>query len=358
MGNTVPGFYVSDDGDDANSGLNEGSPFKTLARAYGAALAHPTLKRVVVLSNHSEPGLVTLDPTSRQVSGDTPVLITGKSKEVTLSRNGGYNDSVIAILGGAKVAFENITVSGKRTGAIKHRALLIGGNETEVTLGKGTVITGAKRYDGSSTYYYGFGIWLYGSAKLIMKGNSAVTGCETNVYVHGAVAVENASLEISEDASVSENSCEDIGGSNAGVYLVSGTVTMTGGKISGNIATKSGGVYVAGGTFTMEGGEISYNRSTNIAGGVHINGGTFNMAGGEIRGNVASSGGAGTGGGVYVSSGTFNMTGGIIYGTNASDTMLKNISGTGAAFYKDTNATVTPAGLDTRNETFDMRPPS
>jgi hypothetical protein len=312
-----------------------------------------------VLSNYSEPGLVTLDPTDREKSGDTPVLITGKSREVTLSRNGGYDDSVIAILGGAKVAFENITVNGNGMGIIKHRALLIGGNGTEVTLGKGTVITGGKRYDTISTPYYGIGIRLYDSAKLIMKGDSTVTGCETNDYgVLGAVSVENASLEISEDAGVSGNTNSDVAAVNTGVYLASGTVTMIGGKISGNEAYSSGGVQISSGTFTMEGGEISYNQCVSAGGGVRIgSGGTFNMTGGEISGNISRGSYGGYGGGVSVS-GTFNMTGGVIYGNDAPDTMLKNTGDTGAALYKDTGATVTPAGLDTRNETIDMRPAS
>jgi hypothetical protein len=125
---------------------------------------------------------------------------------------------------------------------------------------------------------------------------------------------------------------------------------MNGGTISGNSASASssnfdpysygGGVYVASGSFTMSGGTISgnsasasswYSRSYSYGGGVYVASGSFTMSGGTISGNSASAS-AGNfpsdyphydslavsyGGGVCVgNSGIFTKTGGTITNTN------------------------------------------
>jgi hypothetical protein len=132
-------------------------------------------------------------------------------------------------------------------------------------------------------------------------------------------------LIMNEGARISGNfaSGDLASGYGGGVYVASGTFTMNGGEISGNIAVSvGGGVFVgSSGTFTMSGGKISGNTASRNGGGVLISSsGTFTMSGGEISGNTAfdSSGGYGDGGGVYVGSGTFTMSGGRIYGNTAS----------------------------------------
>jgi len=102
---------------------------------------------------------------------------------------------------------------------------------------------------------------------------------------------------------------------------VDGTLTMNGGKISGNTNTNStgGGVYVdKRGNFTMNGGEISDNTVSSTTsttayfsgGGVYVNNGSFTMSGGKISGNTAGN----RGGGVSVYEGSFTMSGGEISG--------------------------------------------
>ena len=125
-----------------------------------------------------------------------------------------------------------------------------------------------------------------------------------------------------------------------------GTLVMnTGSTITGNTANgpptggtgdNSGGVYVLQGTFTMNGGKISGNTTSSIGGGVYVYSGTFTMNGGEITGNTANgtpTGGAGgyaSGGGVYVGGynrrATFTMTGGKISG-NTSSSLINSVGG-------------------------------
>jgi hypothetical protein len=73
----------------------------------------------------------------------------------------------------------------------------------------------------------------------------------------------------------------------AGIDIYDGTVTMTGGTISGNTASHGGGVKVYCGTFIMRGGIISGNTATVYGGGVLVEGcrsASFVKSGGTITG--------------------------------------------------------------------------
>ena len=130
-----------------------------------------------------------------------------------------------------------------------------------------------------------------------------------------------------------------------GVSVYSGTFTMYGGSITGNIASSSygGGVYVGNATFNMYGGSITGNTVTGSGGGVYVNEkGTFNMNGGEITGNTSSS----YGGGVYVyRNAEFTMTGGSITDNAASSKNKSN----GGGVYSAGTFTMT-GGSITRNK--------
>jgi len=104
-------------------------------------------------------------------------------------------------------------------------------------------------------------------------------------------------------------------GSYGGGVYNSGVFEMSGGKISGNLASigRGGGVYNSG-TFKLSGGEISGNSATTSTftesenwghGDGVYNMGTFTMSGGRITRNTDS------GGGVY-NYGTFELSGGEI----------------------------------------------
>jgi predicted outer membrane repeat protein len=93
-----------------------------------------------------------------------------------------------------------------------------------------------------------------------------------------------------------------------------GHFTLSGGKISGNTADYGGGVY-NGDSFSLTGGMITQNTA-NRGGGV-VNGdrkesyARFTMSGGEISKNIATDDLTG-GGGIAIYGGSFNMTTGII----------------------------------------------
>ncbi len=74
------------------------------------------------------------------------------------------------------------------------------------------------------------------------------------------------------------------------IYLDSGTLTMTGGTVSGNKATRGGGIYTSRGTLTINGGAISGNSASERGGGVHMYQTKFSMTDGEVSANTAPDG--------------------------------------------------------------------
>ena len=102
------------------------------------------------------------------------------------------------------------------------------------------------------------------------------------------------------------------------VYLEDGTFEMNGGEIVNCSAIRGGAVYIKGDastTFTMSGGEIYdctsiknslYPDIAPHGGAVYLEGGNVSLSGGRISDNLAN---GGYGGGVYITDGNFEMTG-------------------------------------------------
>ena len=227
---------------------------------------------------------------------------------------------------------------------------------------------------------------------LILDNNITLKGMANNnnnlVYINNG-----GTLVINTGAKIIENSSSSYGG---GVY-VSGTFTMNGGEISGNISSYNGnfgggvsvgnngafimnggiisgnsssaygggggGVSVgSNGIFIMNGGEISGNSTATRGGGVCVYRGTFIMNNGEISGNTSSY----DGGGVYiVDSGFFIMDGGEISGNNTTETDPSSPQVGGGIYLNDGslsmnngeisgNSASLGGGIFVRNGTFTM----
>ncbi len=108
----------------------------------------------------------------------------------------------------------------------------------------------------------------------------------------------------------------------AGIGMDAGSLTMTGGKISSNIlnstASFGAGIYTANTVFAMSGGTVKGNHSSMYGGGIFIDSGsTFTMDGGTIGGSTAGNANTATSGGGLFNFATTNMTGGSILGNTA-----------------------------------------
>jgi hypothetical protein len=335
----VLSFYVSGSGSDTDDGLTEGTAFKTLDKAYMTALADTNgRKRVVVLTDLSEKGLVKLAPSALT---SELILIEGKPDGVTIKRSTGTNESVLDIKDGAKITFKHITINGNKDASVYHRAISMTGTEskkTEVTLDNKTVVTG------KITTGRGGSVQVFRYAQLVMNAGSVI---EKSFAGDGGGVLLNGGTFVMNDGDIRNNSSTMDGG---GVYMQSDS--------------QFGGSYGDFSVFELKGGVISSNISGD-GGGVACLRGTFMMSGGVIGGNTATTVGttnsSGAGGGVYLlgNTGSFMMKGGVIYG-NAQDLGdLRNIANTnkGAALCKSSsNFTVDPPLIDTTDVTIDMRP--
>jgi len=240
----------------------------------------------------------------------------------------------------------NITITLKGVGA--NRTLTLASNGSMFTVNSGVTlvldnnITLQGRSDNTSSL-----VRIEGG-KLVMKTGSKITG-NTNTTFYSDVG--------GGGVYVTDQRYRD---SNTGTEtIVGGTLTMSGGTISGNTANNGGGVYVGGGTFTMESGTISGNTA-ETGGGVHVYigsfdfttrtfvVGTFTMSGGTISGNTSRY----EGGGVYLTNGggheegtnyvggIFTKTGGTIYGYSEDDTINSNAvkDSSGGVYYDGSHA--------------------
>ncbi len=230
------------------------------------------------------------------------------------------------------------------------------GKYGQITHASGTTGSGVKVYSGAFTMYGGSitgnaltltDSWLTeGGGVYVGKSTGASTGGRFHLYggeisnnsaQHGAGVYvgDNSTFELYDGTicgNVAEGKYNPVcqGG---GVYVdESAAFTMSGGAISDNRAyyyisenitkmSEGGGVYVWG-TFTMTGGTISGNMASTSGGGVCVGCaynssntlmyGMFKMSDGTILGNTAR-----IAGGVYVD-GTFEMSGGEVKGNNGS----------------------------------------
>ncbi len=167
-----------------------------------------------------------------------------------------------------------------------------------------------------------------GDGGKITGGNLGDSGGKgAGVYVEEGASFTLNGGDITENVGRARYNSSSNYAYGGGVYVNGGTFTMTGGSISNNIVNRlsganygeghGGGVYLNGGTFTMTGGSINNNQSRKNGSGVSVNGGaTFTMSNAQIVDNVDN---YGSGAGVDVIDGTFTMTNSTISGNSCTD---------------------------------------
>jgi hypothetical protein len=355
-----------------------------------------------IYMDDSESGseLISIDPGQRLITIRGKDNASPSEKAVITTRSGrvlSIKSSLVTSLK-SKFKFENIEISGGvlSTDRDAGGGIEVSGN-TEVTLGKGAVVTNNKAAqaggisimpfgtviidggtitrntingndlgggvrvfhgtlimsDGIISYNSGDGVTINERGSFIMTGGKIANNFQAGRTSEGVTCFGDFQMS---GGTISEN--------GSGVLLHSGTFTMTGGTIDKNIATgSSGGVGMTGGKFVMSNGTIS-NNSTGVikgrnflGGGVLISGGEFIMQGGIISGNYAIGAGGGVavvengeftlqngkiinnkseggGGGVMVFGGNFNMNGGEITG-NADSSIGGGVAVSGGKFTKN-----------------------
>ncbi|AEF86376.1 putative extracellular nuclease [Treponema primitia ZAS-2] len=295
-------------------------------------------------TTHSLANALSYIKTSASVSpGDRFVIILGETTNATLSPASSTGDSTGYLSKAVTVTLQG-SGAAREVSLDNSGSLFVVGNNAELILGDKIILQG-RNSNGYSL------VRVEGTGKLTMQSGSEIKGNKTSASVSGGgVSVTSGGTFTMDGGTISGNYAASNGG---GVYVTSGgTFTMNGGTISDNTHNASssfsgGGVFVetAGETtskFFMNGGAINRNTSSSRGGGVSVLSGTFTMTGGTISGNISATAAisASSGGGVSVSGGTFIMDGGTISGNTASAT--------------DSSATTSGGGVSVSGGTFTM----
>ncbi|MDR2670871.1 MAG: right-handed parallel beta-helix repeat-containing protein, partial [Oscillospiraceae bacterium] len=278
-------------------------------------------------------GGITLDGMKDTYSGDTglaPLVwvnrgaLTLEDEAVLTNNDNGYGNG-----GGVYVDSGSLTMNG---GNISDNTADYGSGVFLIhTWSESNFIMNGGEIFGNS----GTGVYLYGADFTLNDGaiygndgsgvSSGLTG--GHFIMNGGEISGNGNCGVSLGWNISFTLNDGTISSNygGGVYLNSGSFTMTGGEISDNMSDADAGIFVGGvhlenGDFTMSDGRI-FGNTTAYGGGVFVNGGDFAMSGGEIFSNTADI----SGGGVYIrggdnknSAGSFTMSGGSVSGNMAN----------------------------------------
>jgi predicted outer membrane repeat protein len=162
-------------------------------------------------------------------------------------------------------------------------------------------LSGTAVISNNTTASNGGGIRVHTNSTLTMNGgtisgNNAATG--GGVYVNGNAFTMNG-------GAITGNTTTADG---AGVYVTGSAFTLAGGTISGNTGPSAVNIELST-TFTITSGHIENNAGT----GVRLRG-TLTMSGGSITGNTKTATNYQGGAGMFIYGGAFTMTGGAING--------------------------------------------
>ena len=106
---------------------------------------------------------------------------------------------------------------------------------------------------------------------------------------------------------------------NGGAVINAGTLDIQGGTFTGNSATANGGAIFNTGTTTISGGSLTNNSAAQ--GGAIYNSGTLTISAGNISSNTATT----NGGGIYHYNGTLNISGAPSISGNQKSSTANNI---------------------------------
>jgi hypothetical protein len=302
QGPVLPGrsgamYFVSAQGNDANNGLSETGPFRTLLKAIEATATSAV--RTITVIGRVEGGFIL-----NNISGE--LLITGKpdatnTEKASIEVSSGL---VLQVNGFAKLRLEHIEITGGTMGGIRID------NGAFLTLGTGARVSGNAGANGGGVNIHGR------NTTLVMEGNATITDNIANAG-GGVFIWENGTLIMKNIATIISNRViQGVGeyGRGGGVFMQDASFIMQdSAEVSGNRTFASGGgLFALRSNVTMrDSAVIKDNSSVVAAGGAYFYKGALVMEGSaEISGNRAAT----NGGGVEL---------GSIEGSNGSTVLLR-----------------------------------
>ncbi|MCM1546361.1 MAG: InlB B-repeat-containing protein [Clostridiales bacterium] len=229
---------------------------------------------------------------------------------LTIKGSGTITGGTVGSGGGALAVYSgNLTLNG---GTIKGNTS--GGYGGAVCVDSaGTFTMNGGSIVGNTATGNGGGVYVDKATFTMNGGTIGGSAANKNTATNGGgiYAQGNSNVTIN-GGTISYNSATntDNSGSGGGLYLNSSNLVMTGGTISNNTADDDGAGICMSGTATISGGRINDNATTltnsgHTGGGIFVSGTntTLNLTGGSVQNNVACQGG-----GIFVTSGaTLNL---------------------------------------------------
>lgn len=173
----------------------------------------------------------TLNVAGGKITNPSGYGIQGQ-KASTINITGGTieaGDYGVKNIGGGSITVENASITGKNGG------IYVSGDNSNITVNSGTI-------DGTST----FGIVMFDTSNLTVEGGTFKGAA--GVTINGTATQKNASITVNGGK---------FEGTNCGIYLPNGTLTVKKADIEGPI-----GIMVRGGTLNMEGGNVTGTKAS------------------------------------------------------------------------------------------------
>ena len=323
-------LYVSNSGNDNNSGTETSSPFATINKAYTC----PGNLTIKLLSNITQTSQADFNTLNKEVT------LTSEEGTYTITRGSGHTTgNIIELSNKGTLTTTNIIFSGNNVTANSWLLEVIDG--ATLNLNAGTIVEKSKN----------------SNSKQIAGVRTGGTGTKLNI--NGAIIrnnTGNGGVGVGTGVVCTFNSGTISGNDKIGILVWQGTLYVKGGKISNNRSMTDGGgaiwmgssndskktptyVEISGGTITgntassggaivvnkgencgsvtlkISGGTISNNTANLYGGGIYCANAKLQITNGTITGNTASQGG-----GIYNNNCTYTKTGGTISGNSPSDT--------------------------------------
>ncbi|MBC5648053.1 DUF7601 domain-containing protein [Christensenella tenuis] len=269
-------------------------------------------------------GSYTITATEDDPAMGTAAVTIPATKQITLKSDGTHrtitqqaNARHLMVQG--KLTLEDITLAGISSTSAYNGGIATSSTSASLTMNNGAAIT-------KCFYNFGSGVDMNGGI-FTMNGTAKIF--DNRSYLDGGGVRLISGTLMMNGGEISGNATSGYG-FGGGLHIESnGSATISGGKISGNTSDYGGGVFVNGGSITISSGEISGNTS-DYGGGVHVESGLITISGGEISGNTAD-----YGGGVFISGvPVFSMFGGEISGNTATTD--------GGGIYSSNTTTINP----------------
>lgn len=243
----------------------------------------------------------------------------------------------------------SVTGSRNMGGLGKGGAFYVSGENSVLTINGGN-ITGNAASDGGAIFAEGY-------ADVVINGGN-LTG--NTAYKGGAIHINGADLVVNGGNIGSDKAGNTATNDGGGIYMYSGSITMTGGSIAYNTAGQGGGVSLEGGVFYFNDGTIGQNTATSgNGGGVNVIAtGKLITKAGIIEHNTANSG---RGGGIFLGNQAENASASTLEGTTIRNNRAK--FGGGISLYQTefcttantlTNVTLDGNLADVRGGGIDM----